>query len=206
MLEDGRLTDSKGHTVDFKNTVIIMTSNIGQKMIVEQGPIGFMAQEDREATYDKIKETVLDSMKREFRPEFLNRVDEIIVFHPLTDKELKEIAGLMIADVQKQVKFQEMELAVSEAAKEIIVKEGYEPKFGARPLRRAVQRLIENPLSNQIIEGKFKAGDKIKADASEGKIVFEKAGSLKGQEKEKEKEKAKEKAKEEKPDKKTKKK
>jgi ATP-dependent Clp protease ATP-binding subunit ClpC len=181
MLEDGRLTDSKGHAVDFKNTVIIMTSNIGQKMIVSQGPIGFMAREDREATYDKIKETVLDAMKREFRPEFLNRIDEIIVFHPLSDEELKKIASLMVNDVQKQVKHQEMELEVADAAKEVIVKEGYEPQFGARPLRRAVQRLIENPLSNQMIEGKFKPGDKIKADAKEGKIFFEKIGSLKAQ-------------------------
>jgi len=180
ILEDGRLTDSKGHVVDFKNTVIIMTSNIGQKMIMEQGPIGFMAREDREATYDKIKTTVLDAMKRDFRPEFLNRIDEIIVFHPLTDSELKQIAGLIISDVQKQVKTQGMELELTEAAKEIVVKEGYEPKFRARPLRRAVQRLIENPLSNQLIEGKFKAGDRIKADAKEGKIFFEKTGTLSG--------------------------
>jgi ATP-dependent Clp protease ATP-binding subunit ClpC len=178
ILEDGRLTDSKGHVVDFKNTVIIMTSNIGQKMIVDQGALGFMAREDREATYDKIKTTVLDAMKKDFRPEFLNRIDEIIVFHPLTDEELKKIAGLMLSDVKKQVRNQEMELEVTEAAKEIIVKEGYEPKFGARPLRRAVQRLIENPLSNQIIEGKFKTKDKIKANAKEGKIFFEKIGEI----------------------------
>jgi ATP-dependent Clp protease ATP-binding subunit ClpC len=176
ILEDGKLTDSKGRAVDFKNAIIIMTSNIGQKLIVDQGAIGFMAREDREATYDKIKDTVLDAMKKEFRPEFLNRVDETIVFHPLTDVELKEIAGLILSDVQKQVKNQEMELEITEEAKAIIVKEGYEPKFGARPLRRAVQRLIENPLSNEIIEGKFKPGDKVKADAKDGKIVFEKTG------------------------------
>ncbi|KPJ69354.1 Clp protease ClpX [candidate division WOR-1 bacterium DG_54_3] len=178
MLEDGRLTDSKGHTVDFKNTVIIMTSNIGQKLIVDQGSIGFMAREDREASYGKMKDTVLDAMKREFRPEFLNRIDEIVVLHPLTDEELKKIAGLILSDVQKQVKDQEMELEITEAAREVIVKEGYEPKFGARPLRRAVQRLIENPLSNQIIEGKFKTRDKVKADAKEGKIFFEKIGEI----------------------------
>jgi ATP-dependent Clp protease ATP-binding subunit ClpC len=178
ILEDGRLTDSKGHVVDFKNAVIIMTSNIGQKMIVNQGAIGFMAREDREATYDRIKETVLDAMKKDFRPEFLNRIDETIVFHPLTEQELKQIATLMVSDVQKQVENQEMELDITEAAKEIIVKEGYEPKFGARPLRRAIQRLIENPLSNLIIEGKFKAGDKIKADAKDSKIFFEKVGRI----------------------------
>lgn len=176
ILDDGKLTDSKGRAVDFKNTVIIMTTNIGQRKIVAEGAIGFMAREDREATYDKIKDTVLDAMKKEFRPEFLNRVDETIVFHPLTEVELKQIAELIIADVQKQMKNQEMELEITEAAKEIIVKEGYEPKFGARPLRRAIQRLIENPLSNEIIEGKFKPGDKVKADVQGKKIVFEKIG------------------------------
>ncbi|MEA3494287.1 MAG: AAA family ATPase [Candidatus Margulisiibacteriota bacterium] len=176
ILDDGKLTDSKGRAVDFKNTVIIMTSNIGQKKIVAEGAIGFMAREDREATYDKIKDTVLDAMKKEFRPEFLNRVDETIVFHPLTDVELKQIAGLIITDVQKQMRNQEMELEITEAAKEIIVKEGYEPKFGARPLHRAVQRLIENPLSNEIIEGKFKPGDIVRADVQDKKIVFKKTG------------------------------
>jgi ATP-dependent Clp protease ATP-binding subunit ClpC len=121
---------------------------------------------------------VLDAMKRDFRPEFLNRIDEIIVFHPLTDNELKEIAGLIVNEVEKQVKCQEMELEVAESARAVIVKEGYEPKFGARPLRRAVQRLIENPLSNEIIEGKFKAGDKIRAEAKDNKIIFEKTGTM----------------------------
>jgi ATP-dependent Clp protease ATP-binding subunit ClpC len=178
VLDDGRLTDSKGHVVDFKNTVIIMTSNIGQRQIVDMGPIGFMAREDREATYDKMKETVLDAMKHEFRPEFLNRVDEIIVFHALTDDELKRVASIILSDVQIQIKEQNMELDITEAAKEVVVKEGYEPKFGARPLRRAVQRLIENPLSNNIIECKFKAGDKIRADAKDNKIFFEKIGTV----------------------------
>jgi ATP-dependent Clp protease ATP-binding subunit ClpC len=140
--------------------------------------MGFMPREDRETTYEKIKDTVMDSMKKEFRPEFLNRIDEIIVFHPLTDDELKQIAGLMIAEVQKQVKNQEMELEVTDAAKAIVIKEGYEPKYGARPLRRAVQRFIENPLSNEIIEGKFKPKDRIKADAKEDAIFFEKTGTI----------------------------
>jgi len=175
ILEDGRLTDSKGHVVDFKNTVIIMTSNIGQREIVQQGPIGFLPREDREATYDKIKETVLTEMKKEFRPEFLNRIDEIIVFHPLTDEELKQIAGLIISDLQKQVADRGMKLEITEAVKERVIREGYEPKFGARPIRRAVQHLLENPLSNEIIAGKFKEGDTILADVKDNKIVFEKA-------------------------------
>jgi len=177
ILEDGRLTDSKGHVVDFKNTVIIMTSNIGQKEIVSRGAIGFMAREDREANYEKMKEMVLSEMKKGFLPEFLNRIDEIIIFHPLTDKELREIAGLIISDLQKQVADRKMKLEVAEAVKEIVIKEGYEPKFGARPLRRAVQHLLENPLSNEIIAGKFKEGDTILADEKDGKIVFSKAAA-----------------------------
>jgi len=178
ILEDGRLTDSKGHVVDFKNTVVIMTTNIGQRMIVQQGAIGFMAKTDRDATYDQMKTMVLDEMKKELRPEFLNRIDEIIVFHPLTDEELKQIAALMISDVQKQVTAQDMKLLAGADVQALIVKEGYEPKYGARPLRRAVQRLIENPLSNEIIAGKFKAGDEITAKVSEDKLVFEKTGKI----------------------------
>ncbi len=174
ILEDGRLTDSKGHVVDFKNTVLIMTTNIGQKEIVSQGAIGFMAREDRESNYEKMKDIVLTDMKKDFRPEFLNRIDEIIVFHPLTDQELRQIAGLILSDLQKQVADRKMKLEVSDAVKEKVIKEGYEPKFGARPLRRAVQHLLENPLSNEIIAGKFKEGDTVMADIKDEKIVFEK--------------------------------
>ncbi|OGB89594.1 hypothetical protein A2625_00145 [candidate division WOR-1 bacterium RIFCSPHIGHO2_01_FULL_53_15] len=174
ILEDGRLTDSKGHVVDFKNTVVIMTSNIGQKEIVQQGAIGFMAREDREANYEKMRDVVLSDMKKDFRPEFLNRIDEIIVFHPLTDGELKQIAGLIISDLMKQVADRGMRLDVSEAVKEKVIKEGYEPKYGARPLRRAVQHLLENPLSNEIIGGKFKEGDVVVSEVKDDKITFEK--------------------------------
>jgi len=183
IMDDGRLTDSKGHVIDFKNTVVIMTSNIGQKEIVAQGPIGFLATEDREATYEKMKETVLTEMKKSFRPEFLNRIDEIIVFHPLTDDELKQIAKLLIDDLIKQVAQQQMKLEATDAVLRAIIKDGYEPQFGARPLKRSVQRLIENPLSNQIIEGKFKAGDTILADAADGKLTFEKAKPPKAEKK-----------------------
>jgi ATP-dependent Clp protease ATP-binding subunit ClpC len=172
ILEDGRLTDSKGHVVDFKNTVVIMTSNIGQKEIVQQGAIGFMAREDREASYDKMRDTVMSDMKKEFRPEFLNRIDEIIVFHPLTEEELKQIAGLIVSDLQKQVTNRGFKLEVTDEVKARVIKEGYEPKYGARPLRRAVQHLLENPLSNEIIAGKFKDGDTVIAAVVDGKITF----------------------------------
>ncbi|MFA5892562.1 MAG: AAA family ATPase [Candidatus Margulisiibacteriota bacterium] len=178
MMDDGRLTDSKGHVVDFKNTVIIMTTNIGQREIVMGGAIGFMAREDREATYDKIKETVMADLKKGFRPEFLNRVDEIIVFHPLTEDELKQIAGLILTDLQKQVADRGLKLEVSEPVKTLVIKEGYEPKYGARPLRRAVQHLLENPLSNELIAGKFKAGDIVSAEEDKGKAIFKTVGKL----------------------------
>jgi len=178
ILEDGRLTDSKGHIVDFKNTVIIMTSNIGQREIVQQGPIGFMAREDREASYEKMRDMVLGEMKKGFRPEFLNRIDEIIVFHPLTEDELTKIAGLIIFDLQKQVSDRKMKLEVSDAVKERVIKDGYEPKYGARPLRRAVQHLLENPLSNEIIAGKFRDGDTVIADIENDKIIFKPGAKL----------------------------
>ena len=149
-----------------------MTSNIGQKEIVQQGAIGFMAREDREATYEKMRETVLSDMKKDFRPEFLNRIDEIIVFHPLTEDEFKQIAGLIISDLQKQVVDRGMKLEVTDDVKAMVIKEGYEPKYGARPLRRAVQHLLENPLCNEIIAGKFKDGDTVIAAVIDGKIVF----------------------------------
>ncbi len=177
ILEDGRLTDAKGRTVDFKNAVIIMTTNLGSQMIAEGGaPIGFVAKQDLEASYEKIKERVMDEVKKEFRPEFLNRVDEIIVFHPLTEGELKQIIILLLSDLEKQVEAKEMKLVVSDEVKSFLLKAGYDPKFGARPLRRAIQRLIENPLSNEILKGTFKEGDNVQAVLKDGKdIVFEKA-------------------------------
>jgi len=176
ILEDGRLTDAKGRMVDFKNTVVIMTTNLGSQFISDGGaPVGFAAKADLAASYDKIKSRVLDEIKKEFRPEFLNRVDEIIVFHPLTDAELKHIVELLLSDLEKQVEAKCMKLVVDDEVKKYLLKEGYDPKFGARPLRRAIQRFIENPLSNEMLKGSFKEGDTIEAGLKEGKISFEKA-------------------------------
>jgi ATP-dependent Clp protease ATP-binding subunit ClpC len=180
ILEDGRLTDSKGRTVDFKNTVVIMTTNLGSQQISENAsPVGFVAKADLEATYEKIKSRVMDEVKKEFRPEFLNRIDEIIVFHPLSDEELTKIVDLLLADLEKQVEAKEMKLIVNDEVKKYLLKEGYDPKFGARPLRRAIQRLIENPLSNEMLKGTFKEGDTIEASLKDNKIVFEKAKKTK---------------------------
>ena len=180
ILEDGRLSDAKGRMVDFKNTVIIMTTNLGSQWITEGGaPVGFVARDDLEASYEKIKTRVMDEIKREFRPEFLNRVDEIIVFHPLTEDDLKKIIDLLLADLEKQVEAKDMKLVADDEAKARILKEGYDSKFGARPLRRAIQRMIENPLSNEMLKGTFRAGDIIKAKVKDNNIVFERSGSFK---------------------------
>jgi len=182
ILEDGRLTDSKGHVVDFKNTVVILTSNIGARLISEGGTIGFMAKEDEASSYEKMKSQILDAVKKEFRPEFLNRIDEIIVFHPLTEEQIRKIVDIQLVDLYKQVGEKGMELEVEENAKGFLAKEGFDAKFGARPLRRTIQRYIENPLSNDILEGKFKEKDKILAKLSENKLVFEKIGTVKKEE------------------------
>jgi ATP-dependent Clp protease ATP-binding subunit ClpC len=165
MMEDGRLTDSQGRIVDFKNTVIIMTSNVGAQMITDDGGFGFTKETKRrevtERGYESMRKRVMDELKRAFRPEFLNRVDETIVFHQLTRSEIFEIVDLMLRQVNKQLASQGMSLGVNEDVKELLSGEGYDPNYGARPLRRAVQRLIEDPLSEQVLLGRFSEGDRI---------------------------------------------
>jgi ATP-dependent Clp protease ATP-binding subunit ClpA len=174
ILEDGRLTDSKGHTVDFKNTVIIMTSNVGQQSVVAQGPIGFMAREDREATYEKMKETVLDAMKREFRPEFLNRIDEIIVFHSLNEEHLARIVDIQLDGLRGRLRDRHIEIELQDGARAHLVRAGYEPVYGARPLKRAIQREIETPLARLVLEGKVRDGQRVEVgfDAEATRLSF----------------------------------
>ncbi|MFQ5834916.1 MAG: ATP-dependent Clp protease ATP-binding subunit [bacterium] len=180
VMEDGRLSDNLGHAVDFRNTVLIMTSNLGTEQIATDGNLGFQAQNKGTLSHQEIKSKVMSELKRNFRPEFLNRVDEVIVFHSLTKKEIKKIVDLMFNEVKELLKEKEIELEVSEEAKDLIVKEGYDPDFGARPLRRAIQRLIENPLSEKILEGKFKQGDTVTVEIEEGNIVLKKKEELAG--------------------------
>ncbi|MGC8667111.1 MAG: ATP-dependent Clp protease ATP-binding subunit [Chthonomonadales bacterium] len=173
--EDGRLTDSQGRVIDFKNTVIIMTSNIGARMIHREPGIGLRTPQkvDEDArSYDAMKGKVMEEMKKVFRPEFLNRIDETIVFHALTSGEILQIVDLMLDRVAHQVRQQGMELKVTDEAKNILAKEGFDPQFGARPLRRAVQRMIEDPLAEQLLLGAFQAGDIIRAEVKDGDIVF----------------------------------
>lgn len=177
VLDDGRLTDSSGRVVDFKNTVIIMTSNVGTRTIGETVSMGLRSTKqsaDPEKQYDDMKKTVMKEVKRIFRPEFLNRLDEIIVFRSLNEKEIFDIVSLMLKKVNEELKLKEMHLEVTEKAKRKILKDGFDPVYGARPLRRSIQKLIEDPLSEQLLKKLFKEGDTIVADFCEGKIVFEK--------------------------------
>ncbi len=172
VLEDGRLTDSKGRTVDFRNTVLIMTSNVGAQEIQRDSGIGFRVSTSEQDDYESMKQKVTDQLKRTFRPEFLNRVDEVIVFHALNKEHLKSIVDIMLEELREQLQERDIDLEVTERAKELVANRGFDPDFGARPLRRAIQRLIENPLSEEMLKGSFEDGQKIVVDAKDGEVVF----------------------------------
>lgn len=180
VLDDGRLTDSQGRTVDFRNTVIIMTSNLGAKALHKNSPeLGFLAAKKSDSNVDEnkgidfkeAKKSVMDAVKRHFRPEFLNRIDEMIVFHPLTEEDLKEIVTILMSDVTKRLEERDLQLEISPEAMQLLVKEGSDFTMGARPLKRAIQRLIEDPVSDLILKGDAKEGKIIKADAKDNNLV-----------------------------------
>ena len=180
VLDDGRLTDSQGRTVDFRNTVIIMTSNLGAKALHKNSPeLGFLAakksdfnvDENKEIEFKEAKKSVMDAVKRHFRPEFLNRIDEMIVFHPLTEEDLKEIVTILMSDVTKRLGERDLQLEITPEAMKFLVKEGSDFTMGARPLKRAIQRLIEDPVSDLILKGDAKEGKIIKADAKDNDLV-----------------------------------
>ena len=177
ILEDGILTDSQGRRVDFKNCVIIMTSNVGAKMIAQSGAktLGFSADSSETASDKKIREAVMGELKNVFRPEFLNRVDDIIVFRQLTKENIDEIAGRMLASLSKRVKELDFELEFSQDAVTEIGKAGFDPVYGARPLRRAIQQKIEDKLSEEMLEGKFTAGKKYICTFENDEFVFKDA-------------------------------
>ncbi|HHY13295.1 MAG TPA: ATP-dependent Clp protease ATP-binding subunit [Thermoanaerobacterales bacterium] len=174
ILEDGRLTDAQGRTVDFTNTVLIMTSNVGAHLIQREKPLGFVAEQDEEEIHSKMKDNVLNEMRKVFRPEFLNRLDEVIVFHALNEKHLEKIVDLMLEQLNERMEEFNIKIQVTDAGKKIITEEGYNPMYGARPLRRAIQRLIENPLSEEVLEGKISEGDTVLIDSEDGKLTFNK--------------------------------
>lgn len=173
ILDDGRLTDGKGRTVDFKNTVVIMTSNVGVSTIKKQAVMGFStSRNEREDAYEKMKENVMEELKRTFRPEFINRVDEIIVFHQLEEEHLKQIVDLMLKSLMGRIKEMNISIDVTDNAKALLVKKGYDQAYGARPLRRAIQKMVEDRLSEEMLKGEIKPGSEVLIDAEEDELVF----------------------------------
>ncbi len=172
ILDEGHATDAQGRQVDFKNTVIIMTSNVGADLIRKESSIGFVAKDDAKSSYDKMKGIVLEELKKSFRPEFLNRVDETIVFRPLFKEDLEVIVDIMIAEVNKRLEEKGFFLAVTARAKKYLVEKSYDQKYGARPLRRTIEEYIEDPLSEQVLRGKFTYGTEIKVDLKQDELTF----------------------------------
>ncbi|MFN2612797.1 MAG: AAA family ATPase, partial [Solirubrobacterales bacterium] len=165
ILEDGRLTDSQGRTVDFRNAIVIMTSNIGAADIARNTPLGFSISDEMGVTYDDMKSRIMGDLKKVFRPEFLNRIDEVIVFHKLAKEEIKQIVDLMVSRVRTQVAEHELQLELSDEAKELLVEKGWDPAMGARPLRRAIQRYVEDPLADEVLKyGQIVPGSTVMVD------------------------------------------
>jgi ATP-dependent Clp protease ATP-binding subunit ClpC len=177
ILEDGKLTDAKGRTVDFRNTIVIMTSNVGATLLNREAAIGFAQGRDKakqaQSEYEAMKDKVLGELKNTFKPEFLNRIDAIIVFHSLRQEHVRQIVDLMLSRVRTQLTEQQVELLVPDDAKDFLVTKGYDPQYGARPLRRTIQNLIEDPLAEGLLQGKFRPGDIVEAVVSDGTIVLE---------------------------------
>jgi ATP-dependent Clp protease ATP-binding subunit ClpB len=170
VLDDGRLTDGQGRTVDFKNTIIIMTSNIGSPLIQEYYNSGKLGPKE----YAEMERLVQTELRAHFRPEFLNRVDDIIIFHSLDEQQLSHVVEIQLQRLEKRLAQQQLGLELDRSAKQLIAKEGYDPQFGARPLKRAIQDLLLDPLATKLLVGDFKPGDRIKVVAHNGHLDFEK--------------------------------
>ena len=177
ILEDGRLTDSQGRTVNFKNTVIIMTSNIGARLITDKKSLGFSNAKntgDTQKEYEETKKEVMEALKKELRPEFINRIDEIIVFHKLTDEEIDKIIDIMLKEVVGRLKDQKIEIELEPSVKKLIASKGIDKNFGARPLRRTIQSILEDSLAEEILDGKLKKNKVNKIGVKDEKVVVEK--------------------------------
>jgi ATP-dependent Clp protease ATP-binding subunit ClpB len=172
LLDDGRLTDGKGRTVDFKNTVVIMTSNVGSHFIAEAAVARSASGRDDGTLDEGTKRQVLDTLRTQFRPEFLNRVDEIIVFHVLTRVQMRSIIDIQLKGLTKRLEDRKIRVELSDRAKDLLIAEGYDPTYGARPLKRTLQREIMDPLAMRVLQGDFKEGDVIRVDAAAGGLQF----------------------------------
>ncbi len=179
IFDDGHLTDAKGRRVDFRNTIIAMTSNIGSELIRKESSIGFISRSDEakvaQMSYDKMKEKVLEEMKKTFRPEFLNRIDGVVVFHALSQDHIRQIVELMLSQIESQLKEKDIKLEITDAAKDLLGEKGYDPNFGARPLRRVIEHMVEDPLSEALLEDRFHSGETIQIDCQNGEIVLNSA-------------------------------
>src|SRR5215469_3946683 len=171
ILEDGKITDSLGRKIDFRNTIIIMTSNVGAELLKKQTVMGFGAPSEGH-DYDSMRDKILDETKRVFKPEFLNRLDEIIVFHSLEKSHLLRIVDLEVEKVKERLKAKEVEIVLDSAAKEFLIDKGYDPQYGARPMRRAVERFLEDPLAEELLRGNVKPGDRVEVTAADGRLTF----------------------------------
>lgn len=174
ILEDGVLTDGKGKTVDFKNTIIIMTSNIGADKLDKKNAVGFSAKEDKERDYDKMKGIMLEELKQNFKPEFVNRLDDIVVFHSLEKDHLLKIVDLMICSLKERLNDLQLSLNFSQECKEFLVKKGTELKYGARPLRRVITKYIEDRLSEELLSGNILRGSKVDVFLEDDVVKFKK--------------------------------
>jgi ATP-dependent Clp protease ATP-binding subunit ClpB len=172
LLDDGRLTDGKGRTVDFKNTVVIMTSNVGSHFIAEAAVAGSISGKEDGSLDEGTKRQVLDTLRAQFRPEFINRVDEIIVFHALTRVQMRSIIDIQLKGLMKRLEDRKIRVELSDRAKDLLIAEGYDPTYGARPLKRTIQREILDPLAMRVLQGDFKEGDAIRVDEVGGRLQF----------------------------------
>jgi len=172
VLEEGRLTDSMGRRVDFRNTIVIMTSNVGAEILRQKGSLGFASQ-DKEVTYQDMKTRLLDEVKKTFKPEFINRLDDTIVFQSLTREDLEKIVDLEVKEFSKRLEQKDLKIELDKSALELLIEKGFDPAFGARPLKRTIQRYIEDPLAEELISGKFKEGSMIKVKRNKDYLVFD---------------------------------
>jgi ATP-dependent Clp protease ATP-binding subunit ClpC len=172
ILEEGKLTDSLGRKIDFRNTIIILTSNIGAELIKKQSVMGFGGNQRDEAKYDVMRDKILEEAKKVLKPEFINRLDDLIVFHPLAKKELYKIVDLEISKVVERIKTKEILIELDELAKDFLADKGYDPDYGARPMRRAVERHLEDPMAEELLRGTIKSGDTVRVSALDGKLTF----------------------------------